>query len=186
MTVPAEVARAGTEAWLREWITGLGLCPFAGPALAQGHVRTVVSEAAGAEARLRDLARELQHLRAADSPHRTTLLVLPEPELPLADFLELAGLADALLAAIGLLGEVQLVAFHPEQHFASGDPDDAAAFATRAPFPTLHLLLEADVAEAVAAHPDPDGITVDNSRRLRELGPAVLAAQLRRWRAEGA
>lgn len=185
MTAPAEVARAATAAWLREWITGLGLCPFAGPALARGQVRTVVSEADELEGRLQDLARELQHLLEEDVPHRTTLLVLPEVDLPLEDFLHLAGLADALLEALGLVGRVQLVAFHPEQRFADGEPGDAAAFATRAPFPTLHLLLEEDVAEAIAEHPDPDGISADNSARLRHLGPALLARQLRSWQEGG-
>ncbi len=178
----ARRALVATEGWLHGWIVGLGLCPFAGPALARRHLRIAVCEQQELEGRLQDFARELSSVMDPGHSHRTTLLVLDDPVLSLEDFLDLLSVADVLVADEGLEHMVQLVGFHPHQRYADGTSEDAAAYATRAPFPTLHILLEVDVAQAVEEHPDVSRIPDDNAVALEGLGASALARQLMAWR----
>ena len=75
---------------------------------------------------------------------------------------------------------IQLVLFHPSAvHSTYGDgPPDAADFSIRAPFPTVHLLREMDVLEAVRGYPNADRIPEVNKRRLRKLGIPACEATL--------
>jgi len=170
MTMPTDPIEA-TRHWLERAVIGLNLCPFAKAVHAKGQVRYVLSEAATPEALLAELGNELLHLR--DTPADevdTTLLVHPgllDDFLDYNDFLEQA---DALVAELGLEGELQVASFHPDYRFADSHPDDIENFTNRSPYPTLHLLREDSVTRAVAAYPDPDVIVERNIETLRRLG----------------
>ena len=56
--------------------------------------------------------------------------------------------------------------------------DDAADFAVRSPFPTIHLLRERDVMAALKAYPDAEGIPQRNAARLRDQGAEACARRL--------
>ena len=163
-----ERARVATDTWLREFVIALDLCPFASPALLRGEVGIEVCPATALEAALGAIAQGAERVLDDESGPRTLLLVLPSGFTDLDDFLELVGIADLLLADLQLKDELQLVAFHPDQHFADAPLDDPAHAVTRAPFPTVHLLREDDVAEAVARHPDIDGLPARNAAKLRD------------------
>ena len=170
MTMPTDPIET-TRHWLERAVIGLNLCPFAKAVHAKGQVRYVLSEAATPEALLAELGNELLHLR--DTPADevdTTLLVHPgllDDFLDYNDFLEQA---DALVAELGLEGELQVASFHPDYRFADSHPDDIENFTNRSPYPTLHLLREDSVTRAVAAYPDPDVIVERNIETLRRLG----------------
>ena len=170
MTMPTDPIEV-TRHWLERAVIGLNLCPFAKAVHAKGQVRYVLSEAATPEALLAELGNELLHLR--DTPADevdTTLLVHPgllDDFLDYNDFLEQA---DALVAELGLEGELQVASFHPDYRFADSHPDDIENFTNRSPYPTLHLLREDSVTRAVAAYPDPDVIVERNIETLRRLG----------------
>jgi len=53
-----------------------------------------------------------------------------------------------LLSELGLEGTLQIASFHPDYCFADSEPDDAANYSNRSPFPMLHLLREASVSRA--------------------------------------
>ncbi len=161
-----------TRAWLERAVIGLNLCPFAKAVHVKGQIHFVVSTADDGRELLDDLARELQALDAIDPAVRsTTLLIAPDC---LADFLafnDLLGRADKLLRRLKLVGTLQVASFHPRYQFAGTDPDDIGNFTNRAPYPTLHLLRESSIDQAVRSFPQAEQIFEQNIRTLERLGP---------------
>lgn len=165
--------------WVEQLVVGLNLCPFAAQPLRQGRVRIVVSDAANPEVLLTDLLEEAFRLgNAPVEDLSTTLLVIPRCLPEFADFNDFHGLAEEVMAEMGLEGELQLASFHPDYCFADSTPDDPANYSNRAPLPVLHLLREAELERVLAHHPDPSQIYQQNIRQLRELGTTRLTALL--------
>jgi len=163
-------AIAATRRWLERAVIGLGLCPFARQPHLEGRIRFASSEARSEAALLLDLERELLALADPDTREETTLLIHP---YVLGDFLvynQFLDLAEALLAASGLEGVLQVASFHPGYQFAGSGPGDIENFTNRSPYPILHLLREESVAQAVDAFPDTDRIYERNIEVLRRLG----------------
>lgn len=162
---------ADTRRWLERAVIGLNLCPFAKAVYLKEQVRFVLSEARDAEALLHDLHDELVQLQAADPQQTdTTLIVHPHVLDDFLDYNDFLDLADALVAELGLEGEIQVASFHPDYQFAGTAHDDVGNCTNRSPYPTLHLLREASVERAAAAFPDPDAIVERNIATLEKLG----------------
>lgn len=162
---------AATRQWVEQAVIGLNLCPFARAVYAGDRIRYVVSAAATAEALLQALAEELQVLAATDEREtETTLLIHPRVMADFLDFNDFLGVADVLIADLGLEGVLQVASFHPQYQFADTRPDDVTNCSNRSPYPTLHLLRESSIERAVAAHPDTERIYRDNIQTLRRLG----------------
>ena len=176
--VPAAMVARATRHWIDTLVVGLGLCPFARAVLERGLVRLVVVESDATAEVLERLAGEAARLADGDARDATTLLVVPEGFGDFDAYLELLGLAEALLVELGHDGELQIASFHPDYRFAGEPPDDAANHTNRSPFPTLQLLQEASVSRALARHPDPTAIPARNVERLRALGAAGVRALL--------
>lgn len=173
MTTPETRMRA----WIESMVIGLGLCPFAQRVVRAEQVRYVTSDAADLPALLPVLAAEMTAI-SADAPDFETTLILVPALADFDDYLDALALADGLIVELDLEGVVQVASFHPDYLFADAPADDVAHFTNRAPIPTLHLLREADVARAVADHPDAEGIAAINIARLRALGLAAITERL--------
>ena len=170
---------AATKAWLEKAVIGLDLCPFAKAVHLRNQIRYVVSDAETPEALLADLLGELRTLAAADPEEiETTLLIHPRVFADFLDYNDFLDVADAAVADLGLVGDVQVASFHPLYQFAGTEPDDITNSTNRSPYPMLHLLREASVERAVATHPDTAGIPEKNMATLRRLG-------LKGWRRLG-
>lgn len=177
-TPPAATVVAHTVDWVREFVIGEGLCPFAGSPLAAGQIRFTVSQATTPTQLLGDLNRAVDHLRAtAPKTTDTTLLIHPEVLTDYRDYLDFLDLATTWMHKQGYDGELQLASFHPNYQFAGTPADDPAHATNRSPYPMLHLLREASVTRAVASHPNPEGIWQRNVDHLRELARNSLAAR---------
>ena len=163
--------------WLERAVIGLNLCPFAKAVHVRGQVHYAVTRADSAAEILMDLERELRNLVTLDAAERdTTLLILSDS---LGDFLEFNDFldrADQLLLDLAMDGIVQIASFHPDYQFAGTAPDDIGNFTNRAPYPTLHLLREDSIEEAMASFPDAASIYERNMATLRALGPQGWAA----------
>lgn len=168
-----EQAIAATRAWLERAVIGLQLCPFAaGPHLTH-RIRFCVSSQRSGVGLLEELERELQALHAADPLEcETTLLIHPQAFTKFLDYNDFLDECDALVAGLGLEGELQVASFHPQYQFADTAQDDITNFTNRSPYPMLHLLREASVARAVANFPGIDQIGPNNMETLRRLGHA--------------
>ena len=162
---------AATVAWLEKAVIGLDLCPFARAPHMEKRIRYAVCAADSAETLLDALIGELQMLAAADASEiETTLLIHPRVFGDFLDYNDFLDAADAAVEKLGLEGEIQVASFHPRYQFEGTAPDDVENFSNRSPYPMLHLLREASVERAVAAHPDTARIPERNIETLRRLG----------------
>jgi len=167
--------------WLKEFVLGLDLCPFARPLLESRALRIVISEASTSPELRRACLEELDYLQSrGEEEVATTLLAFPRALHEFDDFLDLVAEADELLDETGLRGHVQLASFHPHYRFAGEPPDAASHFSNRAPYPLLHLLRENMLGRVLADFPDPEQIPARNIERLNDIGRDEMA---RRWQA---
>jgi uncharacterized protein len=129
------------------------------------------------EALLTELGSEMDRLVAADAAQvDTTLLIHPLVLTDFLDFNDFLGAADELLEQLGHDGILQVASFHPQFQFAGTDVDDVTNATNRSPYPTLHLLREESVDQAVAAFPEAEAIFEKNMQTLEALGAEGWAA----------
>lgn len=165
------IAIEDTQKWLMEAVIGLNLCPFAKAVVVKDRVRYRVCLSSATDDVLQLLADELQFLASVDaSIAETTLLIAPYALPNFLDFNEFLGECAALLESQGLEGELQVADFHPDYQFSGEAPHAMGHFTNRAPYPTLHLLRESSMDEAVAAYPDAALIFERNIATLETLG----------------
>ena len=165
------IAIEDTQKWLMEAVIGLNLCPFAKAVVVKDRVRYRVCLSSATDDVLQMLADELQFLASVDaSMVETTLLITPYALPVFLDFNEFLGECAVLLESQGLEGELQVADFHPNYQFAGEAPDAMGHFTNRAPYPTLHLLRESSLDEAVEVYPDAALIFERNIASLESLG----------------
>ena len=168
---PERVAIEDTQKWLMEAVIGLNLCPFAKAVVVKDRVRYRVCLSSTPQDVLQVLADELLFLASADaSLVETTLLIAPYALPDFLDFNQFLGECDALLVSLGLVGELQVADFHPDYQFAGEALHAMGHFTNRSPYPTLHLLRESSLDEAVAVYPDAALIFERNIGSLETLG----------------
>ena len=162
---------AETRVWLERAVIGLGLCPFAKAVHVKGQIRYAVSDARNSPSLLDDLQRELHTLAEAPPAEiDTTLLIHPYVLNDFLDYNDFLETADELVEVEGLAGILQVASFHPRYQFAGTAADDITNYTNRSPFPTLHLLREVSVDEAVAAFPEAEAIYEKNIETMEHLG----------------
>lgn len=162
-----------TRRWLEKAVIGLNLCPFAKAVHVKQQIRYVATNATTIEDLLRDLVAELLTLHQAEPDKvETTLLIHPQALTDFLDYNDFLDIADAALVDLGLEGHIQIASFHPQYQFAETDADDIENCTNRSPYPTLHLLRETSIDQAVAAFPDAEEIFDRNIETMREIGHA--------------
>ena len=164
-----------TRRWISSMVIGLDLCPFAQRVFMAGTIAYVVTDADNAQALHTALARELEALAAAAiASVETTLLIHPRALTNFGDYNDFLDRGDRLIAELGLRGAIQLASFHPDYQFDGADPDGVENYTNRSPYPMLHLLREASIAQA-ADNPDALlDIPRRNGESLRALGRAKI------------
>jgi hypothetical protein len=168
--------------WIERAVIGLDLCPFAAAVWRSERARIAVSDAEDAAGAVESLLEEAAHLLDSDPAElSTTLVVFPRALQAFEEFLDAVGVAESALADAGAEGVLQIATFHPEYRFEGEEEDALSHFTNRAPYPVMHLLREAEVADAVDHHPDPHGIPARNVARLEALGRAGVAELVASW-----
>ncbi|QDG49894.1 DUF1415 domain-containing protein [Persicimonas caeni] len=171
-----------TRRWLEDAVIGLNLCPFARAVYVRDEVRIAVDEARGFEDAIRRALDEADRLlQAAPDDIATTLVVFPHALSDFDEFLDAVDAVDELIERAGAAGILQLAHFHPQYQFEGTEADDLENFTNRAPYPTLHLLREAQISEGVASHPNPEAIPERNIEVLEELGELEVHKMWDRW-----
>ena len=174
----AEVERK-TFGWVKGFVVGLNLCPFARPLLASEALRVTVCDANDDEGVAAALLEEIQLIqKASESEVATTLVVFPNALKRFDNFLAFLDGAQQLLEEMGLLGVLQLASFHPDYQFAGEPIESASHFTNRAPFPMIHLLREDMVTRALETYPNPEQIPERNIQKLEDLGLERLQQML--------
>ena len=177
-TSRAEVERK-TLGWVKDFVVGLNLCPFARPLLASDALRVTVCEATQDEGVAKAMLAEIELIQTAlEAEIATTLVVFPNALRRFDAYLAFLEGAQQLIEAMDLLGVLQLASFHPDYQFA-GEPMEAAShFTNRAPFPMIHLLREEMVTRALETYPNPEQIPERNIQKLGDLGREQLQQML--------
>jgi hypothetical protein len=160
-----------TQTWLTRAVIGLQLCPFAKAVHLKDQIRYAVSPAESAQALLQDLVHEIEFLQRSDPAEvETTLLIHPGVLQDFLDFNDFLDVADAALVEIGLEGVLQIASFHPHYQFAGAQADAIENFSNRSPYPTLHLLRESSIEQAMASFDGFEDIVERNINTLQALG----------------
>ncbi len=197
--------KASTQKWLDSIVIGEKLCPFAPPLSKEPKLRIHVSNASNHDDIVYEIANEARLLLNRDdynedddlsgdsssgrSRPETTLVVLNENRCPsIKEFRDLVSLSwrvqDESILQNGFEKDLQIVLFHPQavhDTYSSlqESNDDAANYTIRSPFPTIHLLREIDVLNAVkSGYKDLEGLPSRNKSKLRSLGLKVCQQKL--------
>lgn len=168
---------SSTQAWVKSFIIGYNICPFAKREWDRGSIYYTVNRTMDIEYFLEHLIQECERLDSDDGIE-TTLLIYPEAFVTFADYLDYLDIAERLLIEQGYEGIYQLASFHPDYCFEGAAPDDAANYTNRSPYPMLHLIREESIERAVAAYPHPENIPERNIELTRRLGLAKMQALL--------
>ncbi len=187
---------AATMKWLDTIVIREKLCPFAPPVRQPPKLRLFVSNASCHDDIIEEVATEA-NLLVGDEPQcdaqkesqpETTLIVLDHDECPsLKNFHDLVRLSwrvqEEAINIHGYGDDLQIVLFHPKaKHdtYTEQDGDDAADYTIRSPFPTIHLLRQKDVMDAITSgYRDLEGLPSRNKAKMRQQGTDRCAESLK-------
>lgn len=183
-----------TRRWLESIVIAQKLCPFAAPVRNPPKMRIHVVHGTNHQELVDAVAFEIHNLvgdeKLSNLPNRpeTTLVVLNPQTCPsLKDFRDLIHLSwivqEEVIVEHNYTSLVQQVLFHPEAthetYALPGMDVDAADYTIRSPYPTIHLLREQDVMQAVASgYPDLEGLPARNKAKLRQEGAEACRQRL--------
>ena len=174
-------ALEATKNWLEDAVIGHNFCPFARREFVNNRIKfSIVETEVGLEEALERLVDELRALDESDM--ETTLLVFAVDFKCFDVFIDLMELGDQLIDALEYRGIYQLAHFHPMYLFEGEAPDAASHFTNRSPYPTLHLLREASLANVLKDKTESDDIVAANIATCEQLGNAALQNALHRYK----
>ncbi|MFY0659297.1 MAG: DUF1415 domain-containing protein [Shimia sp.] len=152
-------------------VVGLNLCPFSSSVIARDQVRYAICDATTDADLKQFFVDELQLLLGSnENDVATSLLMFPQGLEEFGDYLTLLDWFQQLLEQADLIEHVQLASFHPHYQFEGVAADDLSHFTNRAPYPTIHLLRQAQMTKVLAHVSDPEKIYLDNIKTLNDLG----------------
>lgn len=158
-----------TREWVKQLVIGEGLCPFAHPVF--DTMLIDVSDSTDLETVTAEFMHLLQQVADADPQQLpTALFVTPNVLHDFDEYWNWVGICDNLLYQLGYEGILQLATFHPQYLFEGEDEADMSHFTNRAPYPTLHIIREAEMEAVLASATKPERIPERNRKHMRRLG----------------
>lgn len=162
-----------TKNWIEKVVIGLNFCPFAKREVLRDTIRYVVSDKTNLEEVLLEFIEELKFLDTNDSTE-TTLLIYPTLFADFENYLDLVAMGQDFLRQLDYLGVYQLASFHPQYQFGGTEVDDASNFTNRSPYPTLHLIREESLENALEHYDAPEDIPEQNIKVAEKQGFKAL------------
>ncbi|MCP3849443.1 MAG: DUF1415 domain-containing protein [Gammaproteobacteria bacterium] len=166
-----------TQCWLDHVIIEHNICPFAKRERDKGSINFCVNDASDWETVLEGLLLEFERLEA-HSELETTLFIVTKAVQNFNDYLNFLDIANQLLIDRGYEGVYQLASFHPDYCFADTHEGDPANYTNRSPYPTLHLIREKSLEQALKNYPEPELIPVRNIEYCQKLGEEEMKRML--------
>lgn len=166
-----------TEQWINTVIIKYNFCPFARKEMNENSIRYVVKPSSSIDHIIDATLQECQYLDATPQT-ATTLVILPQGFDNFERYLDLIELVQSQIIDPDYQGIYQLASFHPLYCFADSDPQDAANYTNRSPYPTLHLIRESSISAALADYPDSEQIPQRNIALARRKGQDNMAQLL--------
>ncbi|PVZ67791.1 DUF1415 domain-containing protein [Pelagibaculum spongiae] len=162
-----------SKAWVKQFIIGHGICPFAYREYERDSIRYAVIEQRKMAATLKAIIEQCVYLD--QNPQvETTLCIFPNGYEGFYLYLDLLDLADELLIEQGYEGTYQLASFHPDYCFDGVAYDDPSNYSNRSPYPTIHIIREAELEKALENYDKPESIPERNIKYTREKGAAFF------------
>jgi len=162
-----------TQHWLDRFVIHYSICPFARRERLNNTIRYQIADGLSMQQHLESLIIEAEHLDSQPKTE-TSLIIFSDAYQDFDDFLDMLAIAEEVLIAQGYEGVYQLASFHPDYCFADAEPEDAANYTNRSPYPMLHLIREASIEQVLESYPEPEQIPERNMRITRELGASYL------------
>lgn len=159
-----------TQQWIESFVIKHNLCPFAKQPFTKGLIDYRVSDHADGELLLTEFLSYIQFLNTVDSNEISNgFYILNLESLDFIAYLDLIGIAEAIIEDADLQDTFQLVSFHPEYQFSGTEMDDPSNFANRSPHPMIHILRVDEVEDAIADGEDVGVILQRNTETLNKL-----------------
>lgn len=163
--------------WIKGFVIGLNLCPFAKSPYTAGKIKYIVSAFETDDQFLRSFEIEIVDLEK--SGYSTSLIIIPEPKVSFIEYLRIYDLCVNKLEECGADKDFQLASFHPDYQFADTDYSDQSNFTNRSPFPIIHILRTKEVADAIDSFGDTTLIYKRNVEVLENLSAAALKSHIK-------
>ena len=170
-----------TQCWLDSVIIKHNICPFAKKERDNKSIFFCVDEHYEINQALEHLLVECERLDTQPEIE-TTLFILAHLCEDFNDYLDFLALANELLIEQDYEGVYQLASFHPDYCFAQSDENDPANYTNRSPYPTLHLIREQSLENALKNYPNPEQIPERNIQYCQLLGLKKMQEMLNKCR----
>ena len=146
-----------TQQWIKEFVVGLGICPYASKPFLSSQIKYVVSNATTVSMLTSDFFSQSEFL--LDSSIETTMLICSSYKGDVEEFYSLySDLSDDIEANEFA---IQPAFFHPHWRFAGLSRSDPVNFEKRAPYPTINLLRRSSLDKVITAAFSERGVLLD-------------------------
>lgn len=179
MHLSEELVIEQTQSWVRSFIVGMNVCPFAKREVDRGTVRYVVIRSRQPNVALAELMAEIDWLDQHPEAE-TTLMIFPSLFTDFLSYLDFVDDSEQLMFEQECEGVYQLATFHPKYCFAGAEDDDVSNYTNRSPYPMLHILREASLEKAIEFYGDTAEIPERNIKLMEETGREALAKLMQR------
>ena len=155
-----------TRSWIKNFVVGLNLCPFAKAPLEDNKVKFLVGLENHPIPIFNSLFEMSIELRTSKK-YKTAFLILPNISCSFPEFYDLSTTMEELLLKEQC--KVRLIAFHPSFTYDSTDVNDTTNATNRSPYPMIHILIQDDLAKVKTSDTDVDMITENNKAVLNKM-----------------
>lgn len=141
-----------TQEWIRHFVIGLDLCPFAALPMSNHQVLFATNHEKDNVAIANHVVEMAGKISKAptmeeDSKYETAFLITPNVDLGFEDFYELTQAIQQIMDNRHPSRFV-LVSFHPEFRYQDHEPNDTTNATNRSPYPMIHILKESSLSFA--------------------------------------
>ena len=167
--------------WLKNYVIGLNLCPFAAHPFQKNLVEISATNSSDKKEIFDLFIESCRLLINSDSNSLSTiLLAFPKGLNDFHNYLDYLHTFNEMLNETELDEHIQLASFHPEYQFDGTDKNDISNYTNRAPYPIIQLLRVAEVERAIENYGDTNKIYEENIKKMKTLKPSELEAMTRK------
>lgn len=168
-----------TKTWLKDFVIGLNLCPFAHRPYSRDIIRYSLSPFINVDEFVVGFYFELQKLaRTPKNKLSTTLMIIEQGLEDFEYYLDILETCEDVLAHSEYKDVFQIASFHPEYYFAQTEKDDVTNFTNRSPFPMIHIIRTEEVEEAIKSFDHPEDIPLRNKALMIKMGSAEILKKM--------
>ena len=155
-----------TKQWIRNFVIGLNLCPFASQPFLENKIDYFVNRESEIIPILNSVL-EICNLLVAQSDVETAFLILSELDIDFPSFHHMTEDLQTICSQKNI--PIRLISFHPKFHYQSTSVDDTGNATNRSPFPMIHFLRKSSLAKASNSTIDIEQLLTRNKQTLTNM-----------------